>query len=91
MRRNQMTWMAAALGAVALSGMIGCGKKADTGSASVSVGGQKLTTRRHQGHRLPFRVGSPPVGCSPGGQRRAVLALVSTCLSAPTIPSRHRP
>jgi outer membrane murein-binding lipoprotein Lpp len=41
MRRNQMTWMAAALGAVALSGMVSCGKAKDAGSAAVSVGTAK--------------------------------------------------
>jgi len=43
MRRNQMTWMAAVLGTVALSGMASCAKGKDAGSAAVSVNGQKLT------------------------------------------------
>jgi len=45
MRRNQLTWMAAVLGTVALTGMVGCGKgkTANLGAASISVGAAKLT------------------------------------------------
>ena len=59
MRRNQMTWMAAVLGTVALSGMVSCGKKSDVGAASVSVNGQKLTLADVTSVILTITGGSP--------------------------------
>ena len=44
MATKRMTWMAAVLGTVALSGMVSCNKGKDAGAAAVSVGGQALTT-----------------------------------------------
>ncbi len=44
MATKRMTWMAAVLGTVALSGMVSCnGKGKDAGAAAISVGGQALT------------------------------------------------
>jgi hypothetical protein len=45
MATKRMTWMAAALGAVALSGMVSCNGKGgkQTGAATVGVTGQALT------------------------------------------------
>jgi hypothetical protein len=51
--------MAAALGAVALSGMVSCGKKGDVGAASVSVNGQKLTLADVTSVILTITGGSP--------------------------------